>query len=204
MQTYPSKLIEEAVNQISGLPGIGKKTALRLVLYILKEDISFAEGLGNAVIKMRNEIKYCKVCHNVSDTDICNICSNPRRDKSIICVVENLRDILAIENTNQFNGVYHILGGIISPIEGIGPEKLNIESLEKKIAGGGVKELIMALSTTVEGDTTIFYLHKRFKDYNISVSVIARGVSIGDDLEYIDEITLGRSIINRVKYNTET
>ncbi|MCF8296963.1 MAG: recombination mediator RecR [Saprospiraceae bacterium] len=200
MQNYPSKLVENAVNEFAKLPGIGRKSALRLVLHLLKEDIPNVEALGNAIIKMRNEIKFCKLCHNISDTDVCEICSRPNRDHSVICIVEDIRDVMAIENTSQFLGVYHILGGIISPMNGIGPQELNIESLIKKVATGNIKEIIMALATTIEGDTTNFYIYKRLKDFNIEISTIARGISIGDELEYADEVTLGRSIINRTPY----
>ncbi len=200
MYTYPSKLFENAVNEFSKLPGIGRKTALRLALHLLKQDVSEAEALGNAIIKMRKEIKYCKICHNISDSDVCEICSNPNRDKSIICVVEDIKDFMAIENTSQYKGVYHVLGGIISPMYGIGPKDLNIESLINKVKKGNVKEVIMALPTTIEGDTTIFYIYKKLKDFNILISTIARGIAIGDELEYTDEITLGRSIINRTPY----
>lgn len=200
MQNYPSKLVENAVNEFAKLPGIGRKSALRLVLHLLKEDISNVEALGNAIIKMRTEIKFCMHCHNISDSDICEICSRPNRDHSLICVVEDIRDVMAIENTAQFSGVYHILGGIISPMDGIGPHDLNIESLVNKVASGKILEVIMALSTTIEGDTTNFYIYKRLKDFNIEISTIARGISIGDELEYADEVTLGRSIINRTPY----
>ncbi len=202
MQNYPSKLVENAVAELSKLPGIGKKTALRLVLHLLKEDVEDVEMFGNAIINMRKNIKYCQKCHNISDSDICEICSNPKRNENIICVVEDIRDVMAIENTAQYSGVYHILGGIISPIEGIGPQDLNIESLIKKIAENNVEEIILALSTTIEGDTTNFYIFKRLKDYNIKFSTIARGISIGDELEYADEVTLGRSIINRTPYES--
>jgi len=202
VQNYPSKLVENAVAELSKLPGIGKKTALRLVLHLLKEDVEDVEMFGNAIINMRKNIKYCQKCHNISDSDICEICSNPKRNENIICVVEDIRDVMAIENTAQYSGVYHILGGIISPIEGIGPQDLNIESLIKKIAENNVEEIILALSTTIEGDTTNFYIFKRLKDYNIKFSTIARGISIGDELEYADEVTLGRSIINRTPYES--
>jgi recombination protein RecR len=201
MENYSSKLIEEAVSQISKLPGIGKKTALRLVLHLLKEKPEDVQLLANAILKVRNEIKYCKICHNISDNDICSICSNIKRDRSLVCVVQDIRDVIAIENTAQFSGTYHVLGGIISPIDGIGPDDLNIKSLIDKAASGSIKEIIMALSSTIEGDTTVYYLNKKLKDYNILITIIARGVSIGDELEYIDEVTLGRSIINRTLYD---
>ncbi|MFC2111008.1 recombination mediator RecR [Bacteroidota bacterium] len=200
VQNYPSKLVENAVNEFSKLPGIGRKSALRLVLHLLKEDLPHVEALGNAIIKMRSEIKFCNQCHNISDTDVCEICSKPSRNHSLICVVEDIRDVMAIENTAQFSGVYHILGGIISPMDGIGPQNLNIDSLINKVASGNINEVIMALSTTIEGDTTNFYIYKKLKDFNIEISTIARGISIGDELEYADEITLGRSIVNRTPY----
>ncbi len=200
MNSFSSKLVEEAVNELAKLPGIGKKTALRLVLHMLKQDIPEVEKLGNSIIKMRNEIKFCKECFNISDSEICEICSNPKRDHTTICIVEDIRDVMAIENTAQYTGVYHILGGIISPMDGIGPNDLNIEPLVKKIKTGNIKEIIMALPTTIEGDTTNFYIYKQIKNTGIKTSIIARGISIGDDLEYADEITLGRSIINRTPY----
>ena len=200
MNSYSSKLVENAVNELARLPGIGRKTALRLTLHILKKDTSQAEALGNAIIKMKNEIMYCSVCHNISDTEVCEICSNPKRDKHTVCVVEDIRDMMAIENTGQYTGVYHVLGGIISPMDGIGPGELNIESLVNRISSGEVKEVIMALSTTIEGDTTNFYIFKRLKEFNVEITTIARGIAIGDELEYADEITLGRSILNRMPY----
>jgi len=200
MQSYSSKLVEEAVNELAKLPGIGRKTALRLALYLLKKDKVAVTRFGEAIIKMRNEIRYCKHCHNISDQEICAICANPKRDESILCVVEDIRDVLAIENTSQFQGKYHILGGIISPMDGIGPDELNIKTLVEKANKGNIKEIILALSTTIEGDTTNFYLFKQLKDLNIIVSTIARGIGVGDELEYADEITLGRSIINRTPY----
>ncbi|MDD3878005.1 MAG: recombination mediator RecR [Bacteroidales bacterium] len=202
MNNFPSKLVEEAVNELSKLPGIGRKTAIRLALHILRKEPSHAQNLGNAIIDMRNNIKFCTSCHNVSDTDVCHICANPYRDKSLICVIEDVRDMLAIENTGQYTGVYHILGGVISPMDGIGPENLNINSLVNKIANNTVKEIILALRTTIEGDTTNIYLYKKIKNNDVKVSVIARGVAIGDELEFTDEITLGRSIVNRTPYET--
>jgi recombination protein RecR len=196
----PSKLVEAAVEQFATLPGIGKRTALRLVLHLLKQSKEDVSAFGNTFIDLRNNIKYCKNCHNISDSDICEICSDHKRDHSIICVVEDVRDVMAIENTMQYRGIYHVLGGVISPMNGVGPNDLNIESLIAKAASGSVNELIFALSATMEGDTTNFYIFKRIKDYNIKTSVIARGVAIGDDLEYTDEVTLGRSIVNRVPY----
>ncbi|MHC1707657.1 MAG: recombination mediator RecR [Bacteroidales bacterium] len=200
MTTYPSKLVEQAVQELSRLPGIGKKTALRLALHLLKESESDVELLGNSLIQMRSGITYCNICHNISDTEVCQICSDTRRDQSVVCVVQDIRDVLAIENTQQYRGLYHILGGIISPMEGIGPSDLTLESLVEKISGGGYKEIIMALPATIEGDTTNFYIYKRIKEYNLIVSTIARGVSIGNELEFTDEITLGRSILYRVPY----
>jgi len=200
MNSYSSKLVENAVNELSRLPGIGKKTALRLVLHLLKKEEPFAEALGNAIIRMRKEIMFCKECFNISDSEVCEICSNPKRHKEIICVVEDIRDVMAIENTGQFNGVYHILGGIISPMDGIGPNDLNIAELVTRVENGEVQEVIMALPTTIEGDTTNFYLFKQLKNMNVEITTIARGIAIGDELEYADEVTLGRSILNRTRY----
>ncbi|MEZ5083581.1 MAG: recombination mediator RecR [Bacteroidales bacterium] len=200
MSSYSSKLVENAVNELSRLPGIGKKTALRLVLHLLKKEPPVADALGNAILKMRAEIIFCSKCHNISDSEICEICGNPKRDQSLVCVVEDVRDVLAIENTGQFNGLYHILGGIISPMDGLGPNDLNIESLISRVGKDGISEVVMALSTTIEGDTTNFYLYKKLKQFNINITTIARGVSIGDDLEYADEVTLGRSILHRIPY----
>ena len=197
---FPSKLIEKAVEQFAKLPGLGKKTAMRLTLYLLQMDKEEVNRFGQAFINLRNHINYCSVCHNISDLEVCEICVNPVRDGSLLCVVEDIRDVMAIENTHQFKGKYHVLGGIISPMDGIGPSDLNIESLVQKVQNGAVKEVIMALSTTMEGDTTNFYIFKKLKDTNIKLSVIARGVSIGDELEYADEVTLGRSILNRTPY----
>lgn len=202
MKIYPSKLVEIAVNELSKLPGIGRKTALRLALFLLKEDVNDVENLANALSEMRNDIKYCKTCNNISDNDICNICSNAKRNHSLICVVENCVDVMAIENTAQFTGVYHILGGVISPMDGIGPDDLNIQTFIERIESENISEVVMALPSTIEGDTTIFYLYKILKDKNVKISVIARGVAIGDELEYADEITLGRSIINRIPYES--
>jgi recombination protein RecR len=196
----PSRLIEDAVNQFSTLPGIGKKTALRLVLHLLKQSPANVEQFGSSFIKMRNEIGYCKECNNISETQKCGICSDHRRDNSLVCVVQDIRDVLAIENTNQYKGLYHVLGGIISPMDGIGPTDLNIEGLLQRVAKGEIQEVCMALSTTMEGDTTVFYLYRKLKPYNITISTIARGVAIGDELEFTDEITLGRSITNRMPY----
>ncbi|MEO8150437.1 MAG: recombination mediator RecR [Bacteroidia bacterium] len=200
MITYPSKIFEDAVNEFARLPGIGRKSALRMVLHVLKQDKENVERFGNALIKLRNEIVYCKNCHNISETEICNICADTKRDAALVCVVENVRDVIAIENTQQYRGLYHVLGGIISPMDGIGPSQLNIETLVYKAATGTINEVVMALATTMEGDTTVFYLYKKLAPYNINISTIARGVSVGGELEYTDEITLGRSIVNRVAY----
>ncbi|HPE75045.1 MAG TPA: recombination mediator RecR [Draconibacterium sp.] len=199
---YPSKLLENAVNEFSKLPGIGRKSALRLVLHLLKRDIEAVNYFGNSLIQLRNEIKHCKICHNISDFDICQICSNQARNRSVICVVENIRDVMSIENTQQFNGLYHVLGGIISPMDGIGPADLEIESLIKRVEKGEIIEIILALSTTMEGDTTNFYIYRKLKGREVRVTTLARGVSVGDELEYTDEITLGRSLANRVPYET--
>jgi recombination protein RecR len=200
MDKYPSKLLENAVNEFSKLPGIGRKSALRLVLFLLRQDISEVNTFGNSIIQLRSEIKHCKICHNISDTEICSICSNPARNTSVICVVENIRDVMSIENTQQFNGLYHVLGGIISPMDGVGPSNLEIESLVNRVEKSDIVEVILALSTTMEGDTTNFYIFRKLKDKNVKITTLARGVSIGDDLEYTDEITLGRSLVNRVVY----
>ena len=202
---YPSRLIEDAVSEISRLPGIGKKTALRLALHLLKRDEQQTRSLSDALVNMRTKTSYCVKCHNIADASICNICNNPKRDSSIICVVVDTRDVLAIEATSQYKGLYHVLGGIISPLEGIGPSDLNIDSLVNRITEAPkderVNEIILALSPTMEGDTTAFYLQKKLKATEIKVSTIARGIPIGGDLEYADEITLGRSIVSRVAYD---
>lgn len=204
---FPSKLIEDAVTEISRLPGIGKKTALRLALHLLKQNEAHTEALTLALSRMRSEIKYCKTCHNIADEEECSICKSHRRDSSIICVVEDMRDVLAIENTNQYLGKYHVLGGVISPIQGIGPEELKIDSLleriEKNKDSEPIKEIILALSATMEGDTTSFYLAKKLKEKGVSVSTIARGIPVGGELEFTDEVTLGRSIMTRINYNTD-
>jgi len=197
---YSSKLLENAVSEFSKLPGIGKKTALRLVLFLLRQNKDEVKSFGDSIIKLHNEIKYCRSCNNISDTDFCKICANPSRDHSTICVVENIRDVLSIENTQQHHGIYHVLGCIISPIDGFGPGDLVLKALETKIKNKEVKEIILALPTTMEGDTTNFYLYRKFNDSGIKISTLARGVSIGDDLEYADEITLGRSIVNRTLF----
>lgn len=200
MITFSSKLVENAVNELSKLPGIGRKTALRLALHLLNEEKTEVELLANGLLKMKEEVIFCKICHNISDVEICNICANPRRDASVICVVEDIRDVMAIENTSQFNGLYHVLGGIISPMDGIGPNDITVKQLVERIKNGNVNEVILALSATIEGDTTNFYIFRQLKDFNVSVSAIARGVAVGDELEYADEVTLGRSIINRLPY----
>jgi recombination protein RecR len=197
---FPSRLLENAVNEFAKLPGIGRKSALRLVLHLLKQDIQEVEIFGNSLIQLCSEIKHCKICHNISDTEVCNICSNPSRNPSLICVVENIKDVMSVENTHQFNGLYHVLGGIISPMDGIGPSDLEIESLVRKVSDGNVEEVILALSTTMEGDTTNFFIFKKLKNLNVKISTLARGVSIGDELEYTDEVTLGRSIVNRTSF----
>lgn len=196
---YPSKLLEKAVGEFSKLPGIGRKTALRLVLNMLRRSEEEVEEFAGAVSRLRKYVKYCRVCHNISDTDVCPICSDTRRDASTICVVENIRDVMAVENTQQYSGLYHVLGGIISPMDGIGPADIEIDSLVKRVADGGVREVILALSSTMEGDTTNFYISRKLAPYDVELSVIARGISVGDELEYTDEVTLGRAIINRTK-----
>ena len=202
MHNYPSKLLENAVEEFAKLPGIGRKTALRLVLHLLRQPTVDVELFSNSMIHLKQQIKYCRECKNISDTDICSICSSPRRNSSLLCVVESIKDVMSIESTNQYNGLYYVLGGLISPMNGIGPADLNIEGLVNKIASGTVKEVIMALSATMEGDTTNFYLYKKIKSFDIEITAIARGVAFGDDLEYADEITLGRAILNRTKFET--
>ena len=201
---FPSKVLEKAVEEISGLPGIGKKSALRLALHLLRQPQSQGLALGNALQKLVTDIKYCQECHNFSDEEICEICNNPKRNNEILCIVEDVRDVMAIENTSKFNGKYLVLGGKISPMEGIGPNQLNISSIEKKLNEGRVKELIFALSATMEGDTTAYYLYKKFKGFPVTFSSIARGIAVGDELEYADEISLGRSIVNRLPYNEKS
>ena len=201
VQQYSSALLEKAVGEFAKLPGIGRKTALRLVLFMLRQGDNDVDQFVNAVSKMKREVKYCRVCHNISDTDVCPICSDHSRDAATICVVENVQDVLAVENTQQFHGLYHVLGGIISPMDGIGPADLEIDSLVNRVATGEVKEVILALSSTMEGDTTNFYISRKLADYPVKLSVIARGISVGDELEYTDEVTLGRSILNRTPFN---
>ncbi|KAA5824473.1 recombination protein RecR [Algibacter amylolyticus] len=199
---FSSKLLERAVNEMSQLPGIGKRTALRLVLHMLRQPKDQTLALSEALQTMRSEVKFCKSCHNISDVELCEICANPKRNKDIICVVEDIRDVMAIENTSSFRGVYHVLGGKISPMDGIGPHQLNIESLVNKVKEEKINELIFALSSTMEGDTTNFYIFKQIKDFGITTSTIARGISVGDELEYADEVTLGRSIVNRIPFES--
>lgn len=200
-QQYPSILLQKAVTEISRLPGIGSRTALRLALHLLKQDVMEVDALADSIKELRHNVGYCKVCHNISDTDICEICGNESRDKTTICVVENVRDVMAIEGTLQYKGVYHVLGGIISPMDGIGPADLQIDSLVKRVNEGGINEVILALSPTMEGDTTNFYISRKLASYPVKLSVIARGISVGDELEYTDEVTLGRSILNRTPFN---
>lgn len=197
---FSSKLVQDAVEQFSRLPGVGRKTALRLALHLLKLEKNEVQDFGQAFIDLRTKITYCNQCHNISDLELCELCSNPNRVETTLCVVEDIRDVMAIENTMQFNGKYHVLGGLISPMDGIGPEDLNLQSLIDRVSNGTIQEIIMALSTTMEGDTTNFYIFKNLKDLNVKMSVIARGISVGDELEYADEITLGRSIVNRTPY----
>lgn len=202
MQQYPSQLLERAVEAFSQLPGVGRKTALRLVLHLLRQSTEDVDSFADAVIRVKHDVKYCRVCHNISDNEVCSICSAPRRDASVVCVVENIQDVMAIENTQQFHGLYHVLGGIISPMDGIGPHDLEIESLVERVKEGTVKEIILALASTMEGDTTNFYISRKLKDADVKLSVIARGISVGDELEYTDEVTLGRSILNRTPFES--
>jgi recombination protein RecR len=197
---FPSKLIENAVEELAKLPGVGRKTALRLALHLLKEESEETFSLAESLVKMRTEVKHCEECHNISDTVICSICSNPLRDKSVLCVVSDIRDVIAIENTSQYKGLYHVLGGVISPLEGVGPSDLQIESLLERLPASEVKEILLAISPTMEGDTTAFYLTRKLRDHNLRITTIARGVPVGGELEYTDEITLGRSIVERTAY----
>ena len=199
-EKYPSRLLENAVNEFAKLPGIGRKSALRMVLHLLRQDKEVVETFGKSLIQLRSEIKHCKICHNISDTETCRICANPARNESAICVVENIRDVMLFENTHQYNGLYHVLGGIISPMDGVGPSDLEIDSLVKRAQNEELLEIILALPTTMEGDTTNFYIFRKLKEKPVKVTTLARGISIGDDLEYTDEITLGRSLLNRVLY----
>ena len=197
---FPSRLLENAVNEFASLPGIGRKTAFRMVMNLLRRDSDEVKRFGQSIIKLHEEIHYCKVCNNISDTEICSICSEEKRERSIICVVENIQDVMALENTRQYTGLYHVLGGIISPIDGVGPSDLKIDSLEARVRESGIKEVILALSTTMEGDTTNFYLYKRLGKYGAAITTLARGVAVGDELEYTDELTLGRAMNNRNPY----
>ncbi|MEE1964443.1 DNA replication and repair protein RecR [Flagellimonas taeanensis] len=199
---FSSKLLENAVQEMSQLPGIGKRTALRLVLHLLKQPKERTEMLTDALMKLKSEVNFCRSCHNISDTELCEICANPKRDESLVCVVEDIRDVMAIENTSQYQGLYHVLGGKISPMEGVGPQDLNIASLIQKVRKGTVKELIFALSSTMEGDTTNFYIYRQLEGLEVVTSAIARGISVGDELEFADEVTLGRSIVNRVPFES--
>ena len=197
---YPSRLLERAVCEMAKLPGVGRKTALRLVLYMLRRDAAATEQLADALLAARHDIRRCRVCHNICDTDICPICADKSRDSATVCVVENIQDVLAIENTAQYHGVYHVLGGLISPMDGVGPKDLEIDSLARRVDAGGVDEVILALSSTMEGDTTAFYISRKLKGSGVKLTVIARGISVGDELQYTDELTLGRSILNRVPF----
>lgn len=203
MEQYPSVLLERAVGEFSKLPGVGRKTALRLVLHLLRQPENNVEGFTDAISHVRNDIKYCRVCHNISDTEVCPICSDTHRDATTVCVVENIQDVMAVENTQTYRGLYHVLGGIISPMDGVGPGDLEINSLVERVAQGDIREVILALSSTMEGDTTNFYISRLLKPYQVKVSVIARGISVGNELEYTDEVTLGRSIVNRTPIEKE-
>ncbi|AKD03529.1 recombination mediator RecR [Pontibacter korlensis] len=197
---FPSKLIENAVEELAKLPGVGRKTALRLALHLLKHESEDTLSLAEALVKMRTEVKHCKECHNISDTEICSICANPLRDRSLLCIVSDIRDVIAIENTSQYKGLYHVLGGVISPIEGVGPSDLHIDSLLERLPNSEVREILLAISPTMEGDTTAFYLTRKLRDFNLRITTIARGVPVGGELEYTDEVTLGRSIVERTAY----
>ncbi|MCD8030338.1 MAG: recombination mediator RecR [Bacteroides sp.] len=199
-QQYPSMLLEKAVGEFAKLPGIGKKTAMRLVLHLLRQEFPVVEAFGSAIVTLKQEVKYCRICHNISDTETCQICSSPQRDASTVCVVETIRDVMAVEATQQFRGLYHVLGGVISPMDGVGPGDLQIESLVRRVEEENVREVILALSTTMEGDTTNFYIFRKLEKTGVKISVIARGISVGDELEYADEVTLGRSIVNRTVF----
>ncbi len=202
IEKYPSKLLETAVNEFSRLPGIGRKSALRMVLHLLRQSEEAVTAFGESIIRLRSEIKHCTICHNISDSEICNICANPARNSSVICVVENIRDVMLLENTHQYNGLYHVLNGIISPMDGVGPNELEISSLIDRVEHSEIVEIIFALPTTMEGDTTNFYIFRKLKDKPVRLTTLARGVAVGDDLEYTDEITLGRSLVNRVPYES--
>ncbi len=200
-QNFASTLLENAVNEFAKLPGIGRKTALRLVLHLLRQETSEVDNFGQAIMRLRHDIRYCQVCHNISDTDTCALCADTTRDATTVCVVENVREVMAVEATSQYHGLYHVLGGVISPMDGVGPADLEIESLVQRVAQGNVKEVILALSATIEGDTTNFYIFRKLAPYDVRITLIARGVSVGDELEYTDEITLGRSILNRTPFS---
>ena len=200
-QQYPSKLLENAVEEFAKLPGIGRKTALRLVLHLLRQEPQVSRNFADALLTLSSEVKHCKVCHNISDTEVCPICSNPKRDATMVCVVEDIQDVMAVENTQQFSGLYHVLGGSISPMDGIGPSDLEIDSLVERVKAGGIDEVILALSSTMEGDTTNFYIYRKLSGLPVKVSIIARGIAVGDELQYADEVTLGRSIVNRTEFN---
>ncbi len=200
MSHLPSQLLQRAVDEFAKLPGVGGKTAMRLVLHLLRQSPEEVKQFGNSVMQLRANVKFCRVCHNISDNDICDICSNPRRDTATVCVVENIQDVLAVENTQQYRGLYHVLGGVISPMDGVGPSDLQIETLLQRVQNGGIKEIILALNPTMEGDTTNFYLYRKLAPFDVKVSVIARGVAQNDELQYTDEITLGRSIVNRTTF----
>lgn len=200
-QEFSSRLLEEAVTQLSRLPGVGRKTALRLALHLLRQEENAAVALGESLIRLRKEIRYCKVCHNISQEEVCPICASPMRDRRTVCVVENVKDVMSIENTGQFNGVYHVLGGLISPIDGIGPDKLEIDSLVQRVKDEDINEVILALSATIDGDTTNFYIYRRLQETPVKLTQLARGVSVGNEIEYTDEITLGRSLLNRTPFN---
>ncbi len=200
MQKYPSTLLEKAVSELAKLPGVGRKTALRLALDLLRRSEDEVDTFSSSINSLRHEVCYCRVCHNISDEEVCPICSNPNRDNSIVCVVENIQDVMAIENTMQFNGLYHVLGGIISPMDGIGPSDIEIDSLVERVARGGIKEVILALSSTMEGDTTNFFISRKLEPFDVELSIIARGIAVGNEIEYTDEVTLGRSIINRTPF----
>ena len=196
-EQYPSKLLEHAVQELTRLPGVGRKTALRFALYLLNQDKEIVKGFSDSITTLRNDVKHCKICHNISDTDVCDICSNPQRDRTTICVVENIHSVMSIENTNQYHGLYHVLGGVISPMDGVGPSNLELESLFQRVENEDIKEVILALNPTMEGDTTNFYISRKLTGKDVKLSVLARGVSVGDDLEYTDEVTLGRSLLGR-------
>lgn len=201
-QQYSSSLLEKAVDEFAKLPGVGRKSAMRLVLHLLRLDVPAVDAFATAITTLRHEVKYCRVCHNISDTDVCQICASPSRDASVICVVENIRDVMAIESTTQFHGLYHVLGGVISPMDGIGPSQLEIDSLVARVEQGGVGEVILALSSTMEGDTTNFYIFRRLAPFpDVRITILARGVSVGNEIEYTDELTLGRSIVNRTLFS---